>query len=107
MSDFPIEREDVAAMRRENGGSDFRLLLRQQIADGRTRRTQPAPPAARPLPPGRRPGAWPPGLSPPPPIPEAPPGAWGAAVARYRRDLDAGAPPFECHGCTPTTEETR
>lgn len=82
------EVDDIAAMRRENGGRDMRAFMRQQIADGRARRTeQPTKPVA-PQVPGHRPGAWPPGTRPPdPPPPVGTPAEWQQAVDDYREYL--------------------
>lgn len=114
MSDFPIEPDDVRAMRRENGGKDFRLLLRQQIREGNARRENPAPAVAPPKPPGYRAGAWPAGTRPPDPPPAQPPGAWTAALEAYRahivatehRDRLDADPGQTCH-CTPCTDLRR
>lgn len=101
-----IDRDDVAAMRSENGGKDFRLFMRQQIRDGQARRGKPTPvkPAA---PPGYRPGAWPSGTSPPGPLRDR--GAdWDHALNRYRAGLGSDRDPCHCGACPPpdkTTEE--
>lgn len=93
MSD--IDPDDVAAMRRENGGKDFRLFMRQQIAEGQARRTQP-PKTVTPKPPGHRPGAWPSGTSPPGPVPNPHTAAeWNAALADYRQWRNANYPDNE------------
>lgn len=94
-----IDPDDVAAMRRENGGKDFRLFMRQQIRDGQARRDKPARPAAAPPPPGYRPGAWPQGTSPPGPLKPQPPGAWDHALERYRRGEGRKSDPCHCGGC--------
>lgn len=93
-----VEPDDVAAMRRENNGNDFRAFMRQQIADGLRRRKPPAPPPP-PRPPGHRPGAWPTGTSPPGPISAQPPGAWAAALERLRDGTDSESDPCECGAC--------
>lgn len=100
MSD-DFEIDDVAAMRRENGGKDFRLFMRQQIAEGKARREKPAP-RKEPKPPGYRPGAWPTGTSPP----EAPPqqhsaADWERALDEYREWLQTADHPELNH---PTTQ---
>lgn len=101
MSD--IDPDDVAAMRRENGGSDFRLFMRQQIAAGKARRDE-APPKTPAPRSGRPPGAWPAGTHPPGPLKPQPPGAWEQALARYRVGADRESAPCHCGGCdTPAT----
>lgn len=101
-----LDPEDTAAMRRENGGKDFRLFLRQQIAAGQARRTTPVA-AKVPPPPSHRPGAWPVGTRPPDPLKPQPPGAWAAAVDRDRAGLGSQNDPCECGGCPPPTKETK
>lgn len=100
-----IDPDDVAAMRRENGGKDFRLFMRQQIRDGQARRGKPAPvkPAA---PPGYRPGAWPTGTSPPGPLHPQPPSAWADALDRYRNGEGSDRDPCHCGGCDTTDNDT-
>ncbi|MFC8009108.1 hypothetical protein [Streptomyces cinereoruber] len=85
MSDF--DQDDIAAMRRENGGEDLRRFMRQQIAEGKARRQQPAEkPARRPT--GRPPGSWPTGISPAPSqSPQHSASAWTEALDDYRRWL--------------------
>lgn len=107
MSDF--DSDDVAAMRRENGGKDFRQFMRQQIADGKARREHPAPkPPPRRT--GRPPGAWPTDYRPPEqPAPRHSAAEWTAALDEYREWLrTADHPEFMdqgqicgCHGCRP------
>lgn len=71
-------------MRRENGGKDFRLYLRQQITNGRARKTAP-PPAPPPKPPGYQPGAWPAGTqAAEAPAQHHPPADWEEALDEYR-----------------------
>lgn len=101
-----VDPEDVKAMRRQG---DFRAFLRQQVAEGRARK-HPAKPAAVPRPPGHVPGAWPAGSRPPGPIAAAPPGAWTAALERYRDWLATAVQPERPEpgqhcpcGCTPVT----
>jgi hypothetical protein len=100
--DFDVD--DVAAMRRENGGKDFRLFLRQQIADGKARREKPAP-VQQAKPPGYRPGAWPAGTRPPDPLKPQPPGAWEHALHRYRQDEGSDRDPCHCGGCDTTRHD--
>jgi hypothetical protein len=115
-----IDPDDVAAMRRENGGKDFRLFLRQQIAEGQARRATPDKPAPPPKPPGYRPGAWPSGTSPPGPVRnQHTAAAWTAALDEYRDWLTTTDHPeldnptahrqqCACPACTPTqTEENQ
>lgn len=101
-----IDPEDIAAVRREEGG--LRALMRAQIAIGKARREQPAPkPAPRPT--GRPPGAWPTGTNPPEPPPAQHTAAdWAAALDDYREWLRTADHPEDmdqgqicgCHGCT-------
>lgn len=93
-----IEPEDIAAVRREDGG--LRALMRAQIAIGQARRTQPLKTVV-PRPPGHRPGVWPSGTSPPGPLPSQPPGAWAAALDRHRDGSNADSDPCHCGGCQP------
>ncbi|MCY0960826.1 hypothetical protein [Streptomyces sp. H27-H5] len=93
-----IEPADVRAMREQG---DLRAYLRQQITTGRDRGKP--PPATAPEPnPHRIPGAWPTGSQPPQPIPEAPAGAWEAALHRLRTGTQTGIR-CECRACDPTT----
>lgn len=86
-ADWEPEIDDIKAMRQENGGSDLRAFLRQQIAAGKSRRTPPPAPAPG-LPAGRRPGAWPPGTRPPGPAPgTGAPAQWQRALDGYREHL--------------------
>jgi hypothetical protein len=96
-----IEPEDIAAVRREDGG--LRALMRAQIAIGQARRTAP-PKAAAPRPPGHRPGVWPSGTSPPGPLRPQPPGAWPAALDRHRDGSNAESDPCHCGGCQPPNQ---
>lgn len=102
-----VDPDDVKAMRRENGGADFRAFMRQQITNGKARREKPAP-VKPPPPPGHRPGAWPVGTRPPDPPPAHPPGLWAAALDRLRTGTQDHRP-CECGTCTPDddTEENR
>ncbi|MGW9397278.1 hypothetical protein [Streptomyces sp. NPDC055642] len=106
MSD--VEREDIAAMRREGGGAELRAFMRAQIDIGRARR-EPTRPAAAPRPPGHRPGAWPTGSSPPgrPPEWDLPPAVWDAAVRHYRNTEHFPDRPCDCGNCPPEPEETQ
>ena len=101
-----IDPEDIAAVRREDGG--LRALMRAQIDIGKARRQQPAakPPRQRT---GRPPGAWPAGTSPPePPAVRHTAADWAAALDDYREWLrTADHPEFMdqgqtcgCTGCT-------
>ncbi|MFB6977735.1 hypothetical protein [Streptomyces scopuliridis] len=96
------EVEDVAAMRREG---DLKRYLRDQLRAGRARRNTPSAPSSAPLPPGHRPGTWPTGISPPDPIRPETPGAWAAAVTRYRSGDDLNDPPCECGGCQTNNQQ--
>ena len=106
-----VDPEDVKAMRKQG---DFRSFMRQQITEGKARRT-PARPAPPPKPPGHIAGAWPTGSQRPGPIAPKPPGAWNAALERYSDWLSTaanpGAPEPGQHcpcGCTPdTAKETQ
>ncbi|WP_329390121.1 hypothetical protein [Streptomyces sp. NBC_01716] len=83
MTDF--DQDDIAAMRRENGGADLKRFMRDQLRAGVQRRDAPTAAALPPKPPGHRPGAWPSGTSPPEPRPSTHmPAAWGAALDDYR-----------------------
>ncbi|MFB6805419.1 hypothetical protein [Streptomyces sp. NPDC056387] len=101
-----ISREDIAAMIKEGSLRDF---LRLQMTGGKLPRQaeRPAPP---PNPPGHVVGAWPVGSQRPAPIAPQPPGAWTAALERYRDWLatayrpEKPEPGQHCPcGCTPTT----
>ncbi|MFG3136067.1 hypothetical protein ACGFZA_07570 [Streptomyces sp. NPDC048211] len=102
-----LDPEDTAAMRRENGGRDFRLFLRQQIANGQARRV--APPAVKPPPPpGHQHGAWPAGARPPDPPPRRHTEAdWQYALDRYRTGHGHDNDPCHCGSCPPTTKENQ
>ncbi|MCX5528994.1 hypothetical protein OG785_45285 [Streptomyces sp. NBC_00006] len=109
MSDFEPEIDDIRAMRQENGGADLKAFLRQQIANGRAQREQPA---RKPVlkPPGHRPGAWPPGCSPPGPPPERqiPAPAWQAAARHASNEINRPDQPCDCGNCpVADTEENR
>ncbi|MFJ2676351.1 hypothetical protein [Streptomyces sp. NPDC087525] len=112
MTDF--DQDDIAAMRRENGGEDLKRFLRDQLRAGRTRRETPPTPAPPPRPPGHRPGAWPTGISPPgPPVQRHPPSAWATALDEYRDWLTTADHPERldsgqicgCTACTPNNPE--
>lgn len=103
-----VDPEDVKAMRKQG---DLSAFLRQQIADGRTRRTRraPAPPEPPPQPPGRRrPGTWPPGTCPPRPVPMPPADMVAAALTDYRRWIVADRPEITsrcaCPACHPRSQ---
>ncbi|MFJ6566567.1 hypothetical protein ACIQNU_04055 [Streptomyces sp. NPDC091292] len=103
--DWEPEADDVKAMRRENGGQDFRAFMRQQIATGNARRGgTPKPVDLKP--PGHKPGAWPTGTSPPGPPPERsiPKPIWDAAIRHYRNEEHRPDQPCDCGNCPP--EET-
>lgn len=95
MTDNPVHRDDITAMRREG---DLNTYLQDLRAIGRARlNTEPkttrkprrkAAWGAVPKPPDHKPGQWPPGTSPPGPAPERslPPEAWADAIRRYRTE---------------------
>lgn len=102
-----LDPEDTAAMRRENGGKDFRLFLRQQIANGQARKTQ-QPTAKPPKPPGYRVGAWPAGTRPPDPPPSRhTPADWQLALDAYRDGSGHDNDSCHCGSCPPTTKGIR
>ena len=94
---------DMAVLRKEG----FRgQVLRDLIAEGVARKT---PPVVVPVPrqPGRKPGAWPPGTSPPGPVVQDTDADWDAALDEYRAWTAADCPPCGHHcecgaGCQPT-----
>ncbi|MEU3613442.1 hypothetical protein ABZ725_14160 [Streptomyces sp. NPDC006872] len=94
-----LQPDDVAVMRREDPDG-WRRYMRQQITNGKARLEQPAKPKPPP-PPGRRPGAWPTGSSPPGPPPERslPKAAWDAAVRHYRNEENRPDQPCDCGNC--------
>ncbi|MFD0074312.1 hypothetical protein ACFVIY_17945 [Streptomyces sp. NPDC127166] len=107
MSD--LTPEDIAAIRKEDGG--LRALLRAQIDIGKARRQAPTVPAPR-RPTGRPPGAWPAGAAPVERTPSRHTAAdWTKALDDYREWLrTADHPEFMdegqicgCTGCTPPT----
>ncbi|WP_405461537.1 hypothetical protein OG786_29130 [Streptomyces sp. NBC_00101] len=94
-----LSPEDTAAMRSENGGKDFRLFLRQQIADGQARKTQ-QPTVKPPKPPGFRPGHWPAGTRPPDRRPVRHTAAdWQRELDRYRLGHGHDNDPCHCGTC--------
>lgn len=100
-----LDPEDTAAMRRENGGKDFRLFLRQQIANGQARKVQ-QPEVKPPKPPGYQPGAWPTGTRPPDPPPTRHTEAdWQRALSRYRLGYGHDTDPCHCGSCTRLQED--
>ena len=103
MTDYEPDIDDIAAMRRENGGSDLKAFMRDQIRAGQARRDSKPTTAAPPSPPGHRPGAWPTGTSPPGPPPERqiPDGCWDAAVRHYRNTEHHPDQPCDCGNCPP------
>lgn len=103
--DWVPETEDVAAMRRENGGADFKAFMRAQIAAGKARR-EPKPAEKPPPPPGHRPGAWPAGTSPPgrPPEWDIPKHVWDAAFRHYSNETNRPDQPCDCGNCLEETE---
>lgn len=108
MSD--VERDDIREMRQQG---DLGRFLRDQIAEGRSRRGKP-PATPPPKPPGYRAGVWPTGTRPPDPPPSQPPGAWTRALVAYReyvvatehRDRLAEDPGQICE-CPPCTDLRR
>ncbi|MDX3329733.1 hypothetical protein PV405_34650 [Streptomyces sp. ME02-6979-3A] len=102
-----LDPEDTAAMRRENGGKDFRLFLRQQIANGQARKTQ-APAVNPPKPPGYRVGAWPDGARPPdPPLSRHTDADWQHALGQFRLGAGHDNDPCHCGSCPTTTKGLR
>ncbi|MER5482968.1 hypothetical protein ABT024_07090 [Streptomyces sp. NPDC002812] len=93
-----IQPADIRLMRNEGSLRDF---LRLQMTNGKARNA-PAKPPPPPQPSDHTPGAWPTGSRPPRPIPQAPPGAWEAALHRLHTDTQTGTR-CECPGCDPTT----
>jgi hypothetical protein len=105
-ADWEPELEDIKAMRAENGGSDLRAFMRQQIAAGKQRREAKPKPVV-PKPPGHRPGAWPTGSSPPgaPPEWQIPADVWRRATRHHSNEINRPGQPCDCGDCPP--EETR
>lgn len=108
MSD--VERDDIREMRAQG---DLGRFLRDQIAEGRSRREKP-PVVAPAKPPGYRAGVWPTGTRPPDPPPSQPPGAWTAALVAYREYVVAtehrdrlDADPGQICPCPPCTDLRR
>lgn len=90
MTDQPVHRDDITALRTEG---DLKGYMRSLIQP--TKNTTPAPQkrtprkwGAVPIPPNHKPGAWPPGTSPPGPAPERelPAEKWDDAVHRHRTE---------------------
>jgi hypothetical protein len=106
VTDYEPEIDDIKAMRAENGGSDLKAFMRQQIKAGKSRRED-VPKPVIPKQPGRQPGAWPRGTSPPGPPPERqiPAHVWDAAVRHYRNEESRPDQPCDCGNCPP--KETR
>lgn len=90
MTDFDFDEADIREMRRDGS---FREFMRHQIAAGRDRRPEKPAKSEPPRVPGHRPGAWPPGISPP----ERPPddttfADWLPALADIREYLRRNPP---------------
>lgn len=109
-ADWEPEVDDIAALRRENGGRDLKEFMRRQIATGKARR-EPPKPTTTPRPPGHRPGTWPTGTSPPGPRPPVATDAqWAQALHDFRTGRKSDHDPCECGACPPpdkTRKETR
>lgn len=101
MTDYEPEIADIRDMRQHG---DLKAFMRQQIANGRAKREQPAEkPVLRP--PGHKPGAWPPGCSPPGPPPERqiPAHVWQAATRHTANELNRPDEPCDCGNCPKET----
>ncbi len=93
MTDHPVHRDDIEALRKED---DLKAYMRSLIRPTReperaTKRRRKITWGAIPIPADHRPGAWPTGTSPPGPAPERhrPAADWDAAVHEYRTETQA------------------
>lgn len=89
MTDHPVDRQDVTALRKEGDlRSYLRGLIKSTKSTGTPARKRKPKWGSIPIPPDHTPGAWPAGTRPPGPPPEwgLPPEAWAAAVRRYRTE---------------------
>lgn len=105
-----VERDDIREMRRQG---DLGRFLRDQIAEGRSRRDKP-PAVAPPRPPGYQAGAQPPGMRSPDPPPTEWSAEWDAALDDYRKHIVAtehrdrlDAEPGQHCDCKPCTDLRR
>jgi hypothetical protein len=109
VSDHPVHRDDVTALRKEG---DLPAYIRQLRAEGRARLAHQPSPArtpkrkkkqwgAIPIPPDHKPGQWPPGTSPPEPAPERSNPVWEAAERHYSNEINRPDQPCDCGNCTP------
>lgn len=90
MSDHPVHRDDITALRGEGDLANYMRSLIQptkSAAPGPQKR-KPRKWGAVPIPADHRPGQWPPGTSPPGPAPERdrPAADWDDAVNRHRTE---------------------
>lgn len=90
MTDQPVHRDDITALRTEGDLKGYMRSLIQptkQAAAPGQRKRKPSW-GAIPIPAEHKPGAWPSGTQPPGPSPERslPPEAWADAVTRYRTE---------------------
>ena len=90
MTDEPVHRDDITALRQEDDLKTYMRSLIRPTRDTTTARSPKRKPrwGAIPIPPDHKPGQWPPGTSPPGPAPEAnrPAADWDDAVHRYRAE---------------------
>jgi hypothetical protein len=88
VTDNPVHRDDIQALRREDDLSTYmRSLIRPTKTPASTpKRRRKITWGAIPKPPDHKPGQWPPGTSPPGPAPERgrPAADWDQAVNDYR-----------------------
>lgn len=108
MTDHPVHRDDIAALRQEG---DLSAYIRQLRVEGRAQlNTGPAAPkrkrkskkwGAVPIPADHKPGQWPPGTSPPGPAPERSNPVWEAAERHYSNQINRPDQPCDCDNCTP------
>jgi hypothetical protein len=90
MSDEPVHRDDITALRKED---DLHAYMRSLIRPTKTPAARPARTrkpkwGSIPIPPDHRPGAWPAGTQPPGRAPDRDraPEEWTEAVNRYRTE---------------------
>lgn len=104
MTDHPVHRDDIAALRQEDDLKTYmRSLLRPTKKTGTPPKRKPKRTwGAVPIPADHKPGQWPPGTSPPGPAPERPNPVWEAAERHYSNEINRPGQPCDCGNCQPT-----
>lgn len=108
MTDHPVHRDDITALRKEDDLHAYmRSLLRPTHKTGTPPKRKPKRAwGVIPIPADHKPGQWPPGTSPPGPAPERthPNPAWDAAERHYSNQLNRPDQPCDCGNCSPKEE---